>query len=134
MRTLTRYLADTYALIEAFTGHPRYGRIVRSKAVVTTALNVLELHYSLLRSRVSTEEAERLSRATLSLVVDVPPDVALSAARTRLATNDRLARQKEKARMSYIDAWGYEAARALGLPFLTGDPVFQRMAGVEFVR
>jgi predicted nucleic acid-binding protein len=131
---LARYLADTYALIEAYTGHRRYGRIVGSKAVVTTALNVLELHYALLRAAVSAEEAEAISRATLSLVVEVPPDVALAAARTRLEANDRLARAKQKARMSYIDAWGYEAARAMGLPFLTGDPVFRRMVGVEFVR
>ena len=134
MRTLTRYLADTYALIEGYAGHPRYGRILASKSVVTTALNVLELHFALLRERVAIDEAERISRATLSLVVDVPPDVALGAARTRLAANDRLARERQKARMSYIDAWGYEAARALGLPFLTGDPVFRTMAGVEFVR
>ncbi len=131
---MARYLADTYALIEAYAGHPRYGRIVGSKAVVTTALNVLELHYALLRNKVSADEAERISRATLSLVVAVPPEVAIAAARTRLAVNDRLARQRESARMSYIDAWGYEAARALELPFLTGDPVFRRMTGVEFVR
>src|SRR3972149_2702247 len=68
-RTLTRYLADTYAFIEAFTGNPRYARILRSGQVVTTAANVLELHYSLLRREVPTEEAERLSRATLRLVV-----------------------------------------------------------------
>ena len=131
---MTRYLADTFALIEALAGHPRYSRIAASKAIVTTALNVLELHYALLRSRLSTAEAEHASRAALNLVVEVPPDVAMSAARTRLAVNERLARAKDKARMSYIDAWGYEAARALGLPFLTGDPVFRRMAGVEFVR
>ena len=61
---MTRYLADTYAFIEALTGHPRYGRIVSSGKVATTAMNVLELHYSLLRRKVAVDEAERLSRAT----------------------------------------------------------------------
>jgi uncharacterized protein len=131
---LNRYLADTYAFIEALTGNPRYARIVRSGRVVTTALNVLELHHSLVRSGVGAEEAERISRATLSLVVDVPAEVALSAARICLQVNDRLRNAKSVARMSYIDAWGYEGARALGLPFLTGDRVFRKLPGVEFVR
>lgn len=35
---------------------------------------------------------------------------------------------------SYIDAAGYAHARRLGLPFLTGDPAFEGIEGVEFLR
>lgn len=130
---MTKYLADTFAFIEAFAGNPRYGRIMKAGNVITTALNVLELHYSLLRQGITLEEAERLSRAALMVVVDVPAEVALAAARTRLVMNSRLRKAGSALRASYIDAWGYEAARALALRFLTGDHVFKGMPGVEFV-
>ena len=130
---MTRYLADTYAFIEAFTGHPRYGRILKAGGVVTTALNVLELHYSLLRTGVAAEEAERYSRATLRLAVDAPAEVAIAAARTRFTMNERFRKAGSEARISYVDAWGYETAQALEVPFLTGDPAFKGAAGVSFV-
>ena len=130
---MTRYLADTYAFIEAFTGNPRYARIFRSGEVATTALNVVELHYSLLRRGVPTDEAEQLSRATLRLVVEVPAGVALAAAGTRFAINQKNRKARSSRRASYVDVWGYEAARNLGLSFLTGDPVFKGMPNVTFV-
>jgi hypothetical protein len=40
----------------------------------------------------------------------------------------------QKLNYSYIDAWGYCAAEALGIRFLTGDPVFKGLENVEFVR
>ena len=130
---MTRYLADTFAFVEAFVGNPRYGRIMRAGDVFTTALNVLELHYSLLRQGIAAEEAERLSRAALMVVVEVPAEVAMAAARTRLVMNARLRKAGSVLRASYIDAWGYEASRALALRFLTGDRIFKGMPGVEFV-
>jgi len=129
----TRYLGDTYAFIEAFTGHPRYGRILRAGGVVTTSLNVLELHYSLLRVRVPPEEAEKYSRATLRLAIEVPSEVAMAAAKTRFSMNEKFRGAGLEQRISYIDAWGYEAARALERPFLTGDPAFKGVPGVSFV-
>ena len=131
---MTRYLADTYAFIEALGGNARYARIMGGGHHVTTAMNVQELHYAMLRAGVSVEEAERIAGAVLPLVADVPPAVAVVAARTRFRVNHALANSKSPSRMSHVDAWGYEAARALGLRFLTGDPVFRRMDGVEFVR
>ncbi len=131
---MTRYLADTYAFIEALEGNPRYARIVRGGKVATTALNVAELHYALLRNGLGEPEAQRISRAALGLVAEVPADVAIAAGSTRMAVNTHLRRAGSAARLSHVDAWGYEAARALGLRFLTGDPVFRGMPGVEFVR
>lgn len=134
MRSLSRYLADTYAFIEAVGANPRYVRILSSGGVVTTAMNVLELHYALTQGGLSPLEADAVARSALRLVAEVPPEVALEASKTRLRVNGQLRATRSKARLSYIDAWGYEAARALGLRFLTGDPPFQRLPGVEFVR
>lgn len=131
---MTRYLADTYAFIEALEGNPRYARIMRGGKVVTTAMNVAELHYALLRSGLDTLEAQRISRAALGLVAEVPAEVAIAAANTRMAVNTRLRRRGNPGRLSHVDAWGYEAARMLGVLFLTGDPVFRGMPRVEFVR
>ncbi len=131
---MTRYLADTYAFIEALEGNPRYARIMRGGKVATTAMNVAELHYALLRNGLDVPEAERISRAALGLVAEVPADIAIAAATTRMAMNTRLRKAGAAGRLSHVDAWGYEAARGMGLLFLTGDPVFRGMPGVEFVR
>jgi len=130
---LAKYLGDTYAFIEAFTGHPRYGRILKAGGVVTTALNALELHYSLLRTGVAPDESERYSRATLRLAVEVPHEVAITAARTRFSMNEQFRKTGSNLRVSSVDAWGYAAAQALELPFLTGDPAFKGVPGVSFV-
>lgn len=34
---------------------------------------------------------------------------------------------------SYVDAAGYSQARSEGIPFLTGDPAFKGLPGVEFL-
>jgi hypothetical protein len=134
MRTLGELLADTYAFVEALSGNPRYERILRSPAVVTTANNVQELHYALCIRGVPQEEADRIAGGALARVVEVPASVALDASRTRVASNDAQRRARSKLRMSHVDAWGYAAAQALGLKFLTGDPIFRKLPGVEFVR
>jgi predicted nucleic acid-binding protein len=36
--------------------------------------------------------------------------------------------------LSFVDGIGYTLARKQGLTFLTGDPAFEGMQGVEFVR
>ena len=42
--------------------------------------------------------------------------------------------RERKRDCSYIDAGGHAAARQLGVPFLTGDPLFKGLANVDFVR
>jgi len=102
-------------------------RIFRRKLLATTALNVLELYATLLR-RLDTAEAREKCAAFLPLAVPVPAEIALTAGDFR----HRMRSMKKDC--SYIDAWGYAAARHLGIPFLTGDPAFRGIAHVEFVR
>jgi predicted nucleic acid-binding protein len=124
---LADYFADSFALVALLEENPRYTAIFRRREIVTSALNVLEVYSTLLR-RVPKAEAREIAIRLLAGVADVPDDVALNAAEFRATMR---ARHRD---CSYIDAWGFAAAQALGLPFLTGDPVFKGLTGVEFVR
>ena len=119
--------ADSYAIVALYEGNERYVRIFRRARVVTSAFNVLEVYATLLR-RLAPAEAEEKARAILEIVREISPEVALDAAAFRQGMRLR------KRDCSYVDAWGYAAARSLGLPFLTGDPSFKGVPGVEFVR
>ena len=124
---MAELFADSYAIVALFEGNERYARIFRRGGVVTSAFNVLEIYATLLR-RLAPAEAEEKARAVLEIVRDIPAEVALDAARFR---QELRARKRD---CSYVDAWGYAAARSLGMPFLTGDPAFKGITGVEFVR
>ena len=119
--------ADSYAFVAHLEGNERYVRIFRRKEVVTSALNLLEVYATLLR-RVDRAESRELTASIVPMVVTVPPEVAISAG------DFRQSMRAQKRDCSYIDAWGYAAAQHLGVPFLTGDPSFRHIEGVEFVR
>jgi predicted nucleic acid-binding protein len=124
---LADLFADTYAFFALVDGNPRYVRVFRHKRVSTSALNVLELYATLLR-RIDPAEAREIASGVLSCVVPIPSELALPAGEFR----NRM--RSERRDCSYIDAWGYAAARHLDLPFLTGDPSFRGIDDVEFLR
>jgi predicted nucleic acid-binding protein len=124
---LTDFLADSYAFIGLFEGNPRYVRIFHHRSVATTALNVLEVYATLLR-RIERDEARSHALALIRLVRDIPSEVAIAAGEFRQAMRER------HQHCSYVDAWGYASAQALGARFLTGDPAFKGLENVEFVR
>lgn len=124
---MTDLFADSYALVALLEGNERYVRIFRRRAVGTSALNLLEVYSTLLR-RLDRTEAKELAGGIASMVVPVPAEVAFSAGEFRQVM------RSQKRDCSYIDAWGYAAAQHLGIPFLTGDPAFRQVEGVEFVR
>ena len=124
---MAEFLADSFAFIAHFEGNPRYVRIFSTAAILTTAMNVVEIHSTLLR-RVDPEKALVFSKLALAKVIDVPLEVAIRAAEFKRKMT------LQKLNCSHIDAWGYCAALALGMKFLTGDPVFMGLENVEFVR
>lgn len=126
-RSLPDFFADSYALVALLEGNERFVRIFRRKAVVTSALNLLEVYATLLR-RLDRTECRELTAGIVSMVVAVPPEVAFAAGEFRQSMRLR------KRDCSYIDAWGFAAAQHLGVPFLTGDTSFRHLDGVEFVR
>jgi uncharacterized protein with PIN domain len=124
---LADLFADSYALVALLEGNERYVRIFRRKDVVTSALNLLEVYATLLR-RFERTECRELTAGIIPMIVPVAPEVAFVAGEFRQSMQSR------KLDCSYIDAWGYAAAQDLGVPFLTGDPAFRDVTGVEFVR
>ena len=124
---MAEFLADSFAFIAHFEGNPRYVRIFSTAAIQTTAMNVVEIHSTLLR-RVDPEKALVFSKLALAKVIDVPSEVAIRAAEFKRKMT------RQKLNCSHIDAWCYCAALALGMKFLTGDPIFKGLENVEFVR
>lgn len=112
------------ALLE---GNDRYLRIFRRKSIATSALNLLEVYATLLR-RFDRAECRELTAGIVPMVVSVPPEIAFAAG------DFRQVMRSLRRDCSYVDAWGYAAAQHLGIPFLTGDPAFRQVDGVEFVR
>jgi predicted nucleic acid-binding protein len=124
---LADLFADTYALLAHFDGAPSFRPHFAKGGVVTTALNAVEFAHGLLL-RGLDDDVDRLLRPVLDIVVE-PPHVAVAE-----AARFKRARREAGARCSYVDAWGYATARALDVPFLTGDEDFRGVPGVKFVK
>lgn len=121
---MTEFFFDTYALLAICAGRPSYERF-RKAAKVTSRLNLMELHYILLRKGLE-EEAEKYYDFFLRDCVEVEDAVVKEANRFKLKHRDR--------NLSYVDAIGYIHSLSRGIRFLTGDGKFQDLPGVEFVK
>ena len=119
------YFFDTYALFEIVVGNHNYARVTNNVKMITTRMNLMELHYQLL-TRYSKEYAEKVYAGFKEFVIDVS-DEEIQLANEFRATN-------KKARFSYIDCIGYIMAGRRGVKFLTGDKAFEKLENVEFVR
>lgn len=120
-------LADSYALIAHLKDVPAYRSHFRDAELATTAMNLVEVGYWVLKEE-HENGIERALAAFHPMVVDPPARVAHEAARFRRSM------VQAGADCSYVDAWGYASARWLGVPFLTGDDDFRKVPGVEFVK
>lgn len=121
MRTL---YFDTYALLELVKGGANYQKYSVDTVIVTSKLNLLELHHVLfLREgkKFADETYDSFTSSTIEF-----DDITLKKASELRATI-------KKRNVSYIDCIGYILALSRGIPFLTGDTAFANMTGVEFV-
>jgi len=121
MVTTARFFLDTYAMIEIMRGNPGYRKYVGAE-FQTLYTNLLDLYYAVLRD-FDHETAKKY------LAVFRPKAVPLDLEWIPDAATVKLARK-----VAYADALGYGAARAAGVPFLTGDDAFKGEPGVEFVK
>ena len=117
------YFFDTYALIEVANGNPRYNAYVENTPIVTTRLNLMELHYAVLRDA-GPQRARDAYENFLPYVVGYDDETMMRANQYKYLH----ARKK----LSYIDCIGYTLAMTLGLKFLTGDRQFKDVENVEF--
>lgn len=118
---MTRYFADTYALVEMGKGAPQYKPYI-SADFVLTKWNLAEFYYSLIREGKPAMTQFNEFRKRL---ISISFTSIIAAAQFKL-------RHKEK-RMSYVDCVGYALALEHGMKFLTGDKQFKGMPNVEWV-
>ena len=125
---MTRYYADTYALVEVLKGNPAYRRYA-GEELVTSEFNLLELAYALTRDYGKNRALRILEilRAFVTIIQPTDEDyVEASLLRIKLARQGRS--------ISLIDALGYTLALRLRIRFLTGDREFKDLDGVEYVK
>ena len=120
------HYADTYALIEILKGNPNYSNYT---LLVTSEFNLLELAYALRRDHPRSKALNILETVRNDILIVQPTDEDyIKAAEFKME-------QKKKGRnVSLIDALGYVLAQRLRVPFLTGDPEFEDIENVEYVK
>ncbi|MEK6895064.1 MAG: PIN domain-containing protein [Nanoarchaeota archaeon] len=119
-----KYFFDTYAFFEIIKQNLNYSNYL-NVGVITTRLNLMELHYRILRE-VGKEEADFHFNRLLPFCVDFTDNEIKEANFFKL--------KNKKKRLSYVDCLGYILARRRNILFLTGDKEFENFKGVEFVK
>ncbi len=117
------YFFDSYAIIELIEGNPAYIPYEESR-MATTTLNLIEVHYHLLR-KFGSQFAEAFFTSLLHTIVDYVPCIPQ-------ANEMRYSMRKQD--VSTTDCIGYLVAQSAGMKFLTGDKEFNNMPNVEFVK
>ena len=118
------FFFDSYALHEVVVGSKSYIPFLKDVNIATTKMNLMELHYSLLRTQ-GKEAADECYDFFLPYAVEITDDI-IKMANVFRYTN-------KKSRMSYIDCVGYILAKTMGVKFLTGDKEFKDLDNVEYV-
>lgn len=116
------YFFDTYAFLEIIDGNKKYEKY-KNCIKVTTILNLMELHLSLLRGT-NKEYAEKIYHKFMKHTVPVYDKAIFDGNKMKLRAKT----------LSYVDCIGYAIARHHRIKFLTGDKAFRNIAGVEFVK
>ena len=116
---------DTYAFYELIKGNPNYKKFNVGFNILTTKLNLMELHYGLLRDE-GEEIADEYYGKFLKFCVEIDDDTIKKANVFRL--------RNYKRNLSYVDCLGYVIAKKFNAMFLTGDDQFKDFDNVEFVK
>ena len=120
----TKYFFGTYAFVEILKGNPDYTKYEKV-ATVTTKMNLMELHFWLLREE-GRETADHYYDKYEKYTVPIDSEIIKTANQFRL--------KHRKLKLSYIDCLGYAIAKYANAMFLTGDRAFEGMENVEFVK
>ena len=119
------YFFDTYAFYEIIKGNQNYSPYKKDISIITTKLNLMELHYALLRVY-DKETAESYYEEFLPLTIEVDDEI--------IKTSNLFKFENKEKKLSYIDCIGYTLSKKLGIKFLTGDKQFENLDNVEFVK
>ena len=119
------YFFDSYAFFEIIEGNSNYHPFSKNIGIITTKLNLLELHYGLLKLY-GKEVADKYYDQYVPFAMEIEDEIF-----KRASSLKTLLRKKK---LSYIDCIGYIVALSKGVKFLTGDKQFQDLENVEFVK
>ena len=119
------YFFDTYAFVEIIKNNTNYLNYIKGIDIVTTKLNLMELHYMLLRT-CGKKDADKYYNLLLPYIIEVEDDIIKQANEFKLL--------HKKIKLSYIDCIGYIISKMNNIKFLTGDKEFKDMENVEFVK
>lgn len=116
---------DTYAFFEIINGNKNYEKYIHKIAIITTKLNLMELHYGLLL-KYGVKKANLYYDDFVEFTVEIPDNLIKKANEFRASM--------KKNKISYIDCLGYIIAKSRNIKFLTGDKEFELLDNVEFVK
>lgn len=120
----TAFFFDTYAFFEIMQGNKNYAPYKKC-SIITTRLNLMELHYGLLRLY-GKKNADTYYDRLLEFTVFFDDATVKKASLLKFF--------KKKKNLSYVDCIGYVLAQRMDVKFLTGDRQFADMENVEWVR
>jgi len=124
MEGVKTFFFDAYALYEIVAGNKKYEKYTKGAAIVTTKLNLMELHYGLL-SLFGKEKADNMFDELVQYTQEVDNNTIKEASLLRFSLKKR--------NLSYVDCIGYTIAKKMNIQFLTGDMQFKDLDNVEFV-
>ena len=119
----SKYLFDTYAIMEIIDGNEIYDYYLDSDVVINNFI-FAELCYNLFKDKDkrAREHFDKYSK----FINSVKPEWIEEAMKFRLEWKDR--------NVSITDCVSYIMAKKLGIKFLTGDEEFENLEEVEFVK
>jgi predicted nucleic acid-binding protein len=119
------YFFDTYALYSLIMGYPGYKKYSKQIVILTSQMNLIELHYILLRD---------FGKGVADTKLEQFKEFIIPIGDETIKTANQFRYTNRKKGFSYADCIGYIIARSRNIPFLTGDNAFKGMEGVEFVK
>ena len=108
MGKIRTFFFDTYAIIEIIFGNPNYNDYTNDIVIATTRLNLMELHYLLLRLY-GEEKADLVYDKLIKFTIEVTDDIIKEANKFRLLYKKR--------KLSYVDCLGYTLAKIKRVKF-----------------
>ncbi len=118
------YFFDTYAIVEIIKQNPAYESYT-SLPVTLTLFNLGEIYFVALRD-IGDARANTVYAEYRKAVVEIDDETFKEAVKFRKTMNKR--------QLSYADCIGYIYAKRHSMKFLTGDPQFENLDNVEFVK
>lgn len=119
----SKFLFDTYAIMEVIDGNEDYFDYLDCEVVINTFI-FSELCYVLFRDK--ARNAKEYLKKYSKHISSVKSEWIEEAMQFRLKWKDR--------RVSITDCVSYIMAKKMGLKFLTGDKEFEGLDNVEFVK